>query len=504
MLKAEGMTLTETRVAFAIFAAALLVYLSNASSLAPEPDTVPNVYVSASVLGDGDLAFSPFEAPFMFLWTAKGRSGEDVRLNVGYWTQVPPGSLKSYAQHYEEGRLKFAGSMYYLVPTVRERAQTGEPLFAGTFGPMAGLTILPLAALARLGGVSFWEDPAAAWLLAKLTAALLTAASVVLIYLSAVGFATRARALLVAGAYAFGTCVWTISSQSLWQQTPEIFFLSLAMFALVRVQAPWWRGALAGFALSAAAACRPTAALVGAVVLAWLAFSDRRALPAFVLAAVPLAAGVLAYNAFYFGAPLDFGQLAAGERVAQFKTGSAQLWQTPLWLGAAGLLASPSRGLLIYSPFLGAAFAGAVLVWRDPRYRQLRLLSVAVAALWAPAFVWFDWWGGWAYGYRPIVDSVPLLALLCLPALEWLLERPAWRAVFVATLAWSVLVQVLGVFIYSPWGWNTKLIDGNGTRANVDLPEYRHRLWSFRDWQIGYLIANWREARAERSNPVAY
>jgi hypothetical protein len=24
----------------------------------------------------------------------------------------------------------------------------------------------------------------------------------------------------------------------------------------------------------------------------------------------------------------------------------------------------------------------------------------------------------------------------------------------------------------------------------VDLPQYRYRLWSFRDWQIGYLLAN--------------
>ena len=223
-----------------------------------------------------------------------------------------------------------------------------------------------------------------------------------------------------------------------------------------------------------------------------------------VRSALPLALAAVAYNAYYFDAPFDFGQLAAGERVAKFKTGSADVWQTPFWLGAAGLLFSPSRGMLIYSPILVAAFAGAVLVWRDARYREMRWLTLAVIALWTPAFLWFDWWGGWAYGYRPLVDSVPLLAVLCLPALASLFDRPVWRAVFVPLLAWSVLVQGLGAFAYSPWGWNVKVIDSQGNRANVDLPEYRDRLWSFRDWQIAYLIANFQQARAERAVPVRF
>lgn len=494
---------TDGRIAWAAFFAALFVYLSNVSVFPLNADTAPNVYLPASVLGDGDLAFSPFEAPFLFVWAAKGPQG-DVRIHVMNWNAVPPQSTKSFAEHYVEGRLRFHSARYYLVPTRHERAQTGEPLYVGAFGALAGLTALPLAALAHLAGVNLWEDQAAAWGVAKLTAALLAAGSVALVYLSALGFASRARALLVAGAYAFATGVWSISSQSLWQQTPEMFFLALGMFCLLRLPGAWLRGAAAGCALGAAAACRPTAALVAAAAAGWLLWSDRRALGAFVLAALPLAAATLAYNAYYFGSPLEFGQLAAGASVAQRKTGSPELWQTPLWLGASGLLFSPSRGLLVYSPVLAAAFAGAVLAWRDARYRPLRFLTLAVLALWLPAFLWFDWWGGWAYGYRPIVDSLPLLALLCLPALERILERPLWRAAFVLALAWSVFVQALGAFAYSPWGWNAKVIDAAGARADVDQPAYRGRLWSLRDWQIGYLIANFRQARAERVFVVSY
>jgi hypothetical protein len=497
--------LSEARVALAAFAAALFVYLSNGTLFPLNADTAPNAFLPASVLGDGDLSFSPFEAPFMFLWSAKARDGgASVGVNITHWGHVPPGATRSFAEHYNEGHIDFGGPRYYLVPTTRERGTTGEPLFVSTFGPVPGLTAVPVAALAALAGVRLWDNQAAVWGFAKLTAALFVAGSVAMLYLTAVAFVSRRRALLLCAAYAAGTCAWSILSHSLWQQTPESFFLALGVCCLVRLPGPWLRGAAAGLAFSAAAATRPTAALVAAIVAAWLLFSDRKSLLPYLLAALPLAAATLAYNLYYFGSPLEFGQLAAGARVAEYKTGSPEVWQTPFWLGAAGLLASPSRGLLVYSPFLAAAFFGAVLAWKDPRYRELRFLTVAVPALWAPAFVWFDWWGGWTYGYRPIVDSVPLLAVLCVPALDWILQRKAWRAIFVLAIVWSVFVQALGVFVYAPWGWNQRTLQAGAAPADVDLAEHRHRLWSFSDWQIGYLIANFRQARAERELVIAY
>ena len=495
---------TEARITLSVFFIALIAYLSNVSLLPLSTDTAPNAYLPASILGDGDLAFSPFEAPFLFLWSAKDADGRDIRINVTYWNARPLGSTKTFAEHYNEGRLNFYGSGYYLVPTIRQQPKTGAPLYVGTFGAFAGLTALPLAALAHLAGAHLWENSGIVWSVAKLTAAALAAGSAALVYLVAAGFLSRPRALLLTAAYALGTCVWAISSQALWQQTPEILFLILGVLALVRLPPGWARGAAAGLALSAAAACRPTAALAALVIGGWLLLHDRRGFAAYIIAALPLAGAVMAYNTYYFGSPFDFGQLAAGARVAKFKTGSTGVWQTPLWLGAAGALVSPSRGLLVYSPFLAAAFAGSVVVWRDVRYRVLRPLTLAVVALWIPAFLWFDWWGGWAYGYRSILDSVPLLAVLCVPAIRAVLERPIWRTAFIASLAWSVFVQALGAFAYSPWGWNSKVIDAEGTRANVDLPAYRDRLWSFRDWQIGYLIAHFRRARAERNDVVSY
>jgi hypothetical protein len=96
-----------------------------------------------------------------------------------------------------------------------------------------------------------------------------------------------------------------------------------------------------------------------------------------------------------------------------------------------------------------------------------------------------------------------MLVMLCVPSLEWILARLAMKVAFSLALAWSVFVQALGAAAYSPWGWNMKVVDATGARANVDLPAHQQRLWSFRDWQIGYLIAHFSQARNERREQIA-
>lgn len=474
-------------MAAAVFLFALLVYAGTGPSFPDSHDAVPNAYIPVSLLGDGDLAFSPSEAPIMFLWRDPA-AREPVAIDVPSWRQVPPGSRESFGERHLQGGLAPLGPRYYLAPTVRASQVNGEPLFASIFGPAAGLTALPAAVVAAALGANLHDDPWAVALVAKWTAAILAAGSAAIVYLTAAALTTPRRALLVAAVYALGSCVWAISSRSLWQQTPELFFLSLGTLCLVRGERTWVRGAAAGLVFAAAAACRPTAALPALAAAGYLALSDRRCLAGYLAAAMPLALGVLAYNQYYFGSLLDFGQIKVGAPLALLKTGSPELWQAP-WVGAAGLLASPSRGLLVYSPFFAAAFAGAVIAWRDPHYARLRFLTVAIPALWLPAFAWFDWWGGWTYGYRPIVDSMPLLAVLCVPAVDLALGRPAWRLALAAAAGWSIFVQALGVAGYHPADWNARVTGPGAAPADIDRPEHRARLWSLRDSQIGYLIA---------------
>jgi uncharacterized membrane protein len=180
--------------------------------------------------------------------------------------------------------------------------------FASTFGPAVGLAGLPVAVASRVLDANLRDDQTL-WMLAKLTASLLVAGSAVLVFLIAARFVSTGRALLLALAYALGTCVWSISSRALYQQTPALFFLSLGSFFMIRGETAWARGGAAGLAFAIAAACRPTCALVGLVAAAFLLKQERRSFAACAAGALPVGLALLAYNLYYFGSPFSFGQI---------------------------------------------------------------------------------------------------------------------------------------------------------------------------------------------------
>lgn len=519
---------SNVRWAGAIFLLLLGVYHLNGDFLIGN-DATPNVYLAVNVLHEGSLSFSPSKTPFMFNWSVVTDKGP-IPVVIPSWDQQFQGT--SYRQLAETGALKFTGPQYYLVPSVRKSA-SGEGIFVNIYGPGSALMALPLYALLHfIFGHVPSEEKIILWYGAKFTAAALVAASAAFVFLAAAMFTNRRRAAAISLAYGLGTCVWSISSQTLWQHGPTEFWLAGGIYVLARLsKAPgsWKWAAACGLALSAATACRPTSAVVAIAVAVYLAITDRRALFSYILGCAPIAVLLAAYNKYYLGVPWDFGQAQAGHAVALAMTGVSDLWQTPLWLGAAGLLVSPSRGLLVYSPFLIFAAWGIVLAWQRKELAFLRPLIVAMTAILVIAFKWFDWWGGWSYGYRPIVDTMPVFAILLAPAIDGIRRSRTRTALFATLLAWSVLVQGVGAWSYDLKGWNNRYlglevypaspgpsivvkdIEGVQTIAStqpiqgyrevgmdIDRPQYRHRLWSISDCQILYHLLHFDQSRSSK------
>lgn len=306
----------------------------------------------------------------------------------------------------------------------------------------AGLANVPVFAVARLFGVDLFAHR---FVLSHVTAALLASASVLFLFLALRSICDSQRqALFFALVYAFGTEVWSVASRGLWQHGPSLFFLC----------ASWWlllsdnprRVALAGLTLALAVASRPTDLLLAVPAAGWVLARRRSSLPAFaILAAIPAAALGL-YSASVLGNPLAFGQLYRAPRLGG-----------RILPGLAGLLASPSRGLFVFSPVLLASLPGAWIVLRakDPRHALLRWLLPGVAALLLLYSAWGMWWGGASFGYRIVLEVVPILVLLA--AVAWThwsrasarkaTRRPLFLS-FAALLAASMFVEVLGVFAY--------------------------------------------------------
>ena len=531
-------------LAAAIFVVLLAAYSVNGGFLYGN-DAKPNVYLPSALLGGAGFTFTPSEYPFMFYWVC--RTDEDwVPVLIDAWDQSFKDQPYTYRQLLQAGRLRLYQPRYYLVRSNRMKA-SGEPVCVNTFGPGAAITALPVFAVLHLAvGGDLRAHPAVMWYGGKAVASLLVAGSAVFIFLTARAFTRTGPAALIALAYGLGTGVWSTSSQTLWQHGPNEFFLAMGAYFLTQAEKSWKHAAACGAALSAAVACRPTSIVVAAAVAVYLLVrlvadrragtsaweAGRRALVPYVLAALPIAILLAIYNTYYLGSPWDFGQAKVGHDVAMTKTGTDALWQTPLLTGAAGLMVSPSRGLLVFSPFMVFALAGLVLLWTHRRYAPLWPLAAAMLVLLAIAFKWFDWWGGWCYGPRPIVDTMPYFVLMLIPVIEWVCRRRAVLAVFLLLLVWSVGVQALGAFTYEMFGWNKAAlaevyVAGRSKPILAETPEevaelakthaiqriqersrdiddaaYRNRLWSWSDNQIFYYLRNASRARQLKAQYV--
>ena len=457
-----------------LFVVCFGAYVSNGDFL-PGGDQEGNMLLSVNLLKRHAFSLGPPDAPGAFFWKLEQPGEKPLGVNVNAWDD-------EVNDLYEKGQLKARGA-YYLVQTTQPDA------YVNAFGIGSAIVGVPIYAVLDLF-VDVESDRYWWWHGGALTASLLIACATVFIFLSSRHFVAPIPAFLVALAFGLGSCAWPISSQALWQHPTNTFFLSLGAYFLFGIPERKYYAAYCGAALGMAVLCRPTSAVMVVCVGVYLLWVNRRWFTAFVIGGVPFAIILAAYNGYYFGNPLEFGQTITSKNIALATTGSDDLWQSAIWESLPGLFISPSRGLVFFSPVLLFGLVGAVLAWREPRYRPLIPLQVATVLMILVASKWYDWWGGSTYGYRSIVDTVPFFALLMVPIIERVVANGRMRVLFGALLVWSITVQFVGAYSYSVAGWTEQW--WNEKRDNN--PD-KDSLWQWTRPQIAYHIANFKSER---------
>ena len=247
---------------------------------------------------------------------------------------------------------------------------------------------------------------------------------------------TAAAALLLTFAYAFGTTTWVISSQALWQHGMAQLLVIAALLCLTAAySAP--RALAAGLLCGLVACNRPPdviiAAALGAYALFW---ASRGGVALFATAAALPTALVLFYNLRVAG------NIAGGYGIL----GRARFFRHDLLTGVGGLLFSPTRGLLVFSPFLLFLVLAARHPLRSRGERILTLLMsltvVAQILLYAKA----DWRSGLSWGPRYMTDLLPFLIWMLAPVVAAL--RGLARACFLLAVGAAVAIEAIGAFWY--------------------------------------------------------
>jgi hypothetical protein len=390
--------------------------------------------------------------------------------------------------------------------------------YANTFLPGPAIWGLPFIGLFQLLFGSILEPTLVLALASKLASAVAAGGSVFLFYRIACRLVEESTAFSVSVVFAIGTCLFSVTSQLLMSHGPNTLFLLAGIDAYLRSEKDrgWAYGV--GIFWGLAVWCRATSALMILAMGVWWLIMDRGRLVRMVAAGLPLALLMAWHNQHLFGTPWFFGELNQAASIDLIRGGGG-VFQTPIWEGLAGLVFSPARGLLVYSPVLGLGVVGLLMGLRHRETFWLFPLVIGTAAIWAVQGLHFDWWGGWTFGYRPIVDTVPVLCLGLVNIYRPLHAAWAGRVVFRVLWAWSLMAQLVGVVLYDLVGWNGRelwevshrsgqvdlyepwdeTLPDSGpkddvkfrvVRMNIDEPAYQYRLWAIVDSPLVYYLSH--------------
>lgn len=332
------------------------------------------------------------------------------------------------------------GQVTYFEPSTYWMVRTRPHRLASLYPVVTPLLVAPLYVPAVVWlDAHGWEQPRVdrvAELMEKVSASLLASFASVVMFL----LLRRDRirwSLPLAAAFAFGTNTWMISSQALWQHGTGELLIALALLLVVARASPVRTASLGAVCVLVAANRPPDALIAGAVLLFAVWSRGRNALWLLAGAAVPLAA-LLYYD-------LNFiGHVAGGYALGKAPN---EIFFRRDWSGVPGLLVSPTRGLLVFTPFLVFVPAGLIQRLRSPSSRRLAVALSFAAAAQLLVYSQTDWRAGVSWGPRYLTDLLPILVWMLAPAP--LVLRPVARGLLVLAIAAAVVVQIIGAFWYT-------------------------------------------------------
>lgn len=323
----------------------------------------------------------------------------------------------------------------------------------------------------------------------KIAASFITAAAITIFYAGLKEVVRERVALVTALVLAFCTSMWSINSQALWQHGIIAFLFSILFLLIVRNERTenFRTYILLGICSALLAFARPADLFLALPALVYVAGKRREDLAAFCIAALATALPIVLYN-----------EMAAGNLFGGYGSLLSQFsFDTSALAGLAGVLISPNRGLLVFTPLVLLCIPGFLRIKTgisNPALQRVFYTFGIVFILEILVYGLFNcWWGGTTYGPRFFSGSLPMIFILVGICLESVIPSgvpgdPGSGKIILAVIAglviWSVFVQVVGVFYYPNGNWNdipkTIVPVGGETFKTTDTS----RLWDTKDTQI--------------------
>ncbi len=287
-----------------------------------------------------------------------------------------------------------------------------------------------------------------------------------------------------------GTSLWSTASRGLWQHGPGILLLGGAWLAALHLSGPSstgqgrsrsdrWLPLLSGGLAGLACGVRPTNAVLAIALGAFVAWRRRDALVPWILGGLGVAVLGMVANLVLLGSLLP----------TYFSAGRAGLHSDFLVATLSDLL-GPSRGLLVFSPWLVLALVAllpsrARLLGSDVCAFAWCAAAGALGSLLAAASYGEHWWAGHSYGPRFLSETLVVLGPLALVVVFG--PRPTGRAARLLSVVVAPVLVVASVALHAP-GALTEVTDC-WSRTPVDVDASPRRV---NDWSDPQFVAGWR------------
>lgn len=239
-----------------------------------------------------------------------------------------------------------------------------------------------------------------------ITAALLTAGAVTLLFATLRPRLGGRHALLAALLFGLTTPVWSVAANGVWPHTLTVLAIMGTAWAADRGR--WWLVGLCGGVMLWG---RLHATLVCAVVGVGLAWARRR--PAIAIRVGTASLAMLGLASVWTRWMYGRWDPSSGYRVGDFTDDAARYAVD--WVNLSGFFVSPDRGLLVWTPLVALLLPALVRSWRDlPDWSRTLLLAGCAYLLVQALLVRFSG-GDQFYGYRTSLEllacATPALAL---------------------------------------------------------------------------------------------
>jgi len=285
---------------------------------------------------------------------------------------------------------------------------------------LPGLLNVPVHVLAKAHGLDLYR---VRYALAKTTAATVVALSVAFMFLALTRVCTRREtAVMMALVYGFGTHSWSVASQGLWQHGPSLLLLSIAVWLLLspgRLCTP-----LAGLFLGLAVFNRPSNLVFALPLALYMATQRRQMLGWFLACAAGPAIAMAWYSHSYWVQSSRLGRATGSMARMVFTTPGFSRRSCPASQGSSsaqqGLVRVHSclhhRGALVDCCAVATALRSGVAVpcvWGGAAPAAVRDMECLV--------------GGWSFGYRLLIEMLPVLTLFLAIAWDRWVSLASWR-----------------------------------------------------------------------------